>query len=124
MFELRVSRRAAYRRNMVDLPGYATCAVFAVAGALCWAPAAAADPSAFGGRAADTVVADLQAQGYNVSINWVTGFDTKPLSDCRVTHVNNPGNIAPTEGTFTTVYVDVACPNGDDGGFRFGAGLG
>ncbi|KQY07321.1 hypothetical protein ASD37_14875 [Mycobacterium sp. Root135] len=109
---------------MVDMPRYGVWAAFAVAGALCWAPAAAADPSAFGGRPADTVVADLQAQGYNVSINWVTGYDTKPLSDCRVTGINNPGDIAPTEGTFTTVYVDVACPNGDDGGFRFGAGLG
>ena len=109
---------------MVDVPRYCVWAVFAVAGALCWAPAAAADPSAFSGRSADTVVADLQAQGYNVSINWVTGFDTKPLSDCRVTNVNNPGGLAPTAGTFTTVYVDVACPNGDDGGFRFGAGIG
>ncbi|OPX05932.1 hypothetical protein [Mycobacterium sp. AT1] len=109
---------------MVDLPRYGVWAAFAVAGALGCAPAAAADPSSYSGRAADTVVADLQAQGYNVSINWVTGFDTKPLSDCRVTGVNNPGDIAPTDGTFTTVYVDVACPNGDDGGFRFGAGLG
>ena len=108
---------------MIDLPRY-VAAVLAAGCALCCAPAAATDPSSFSGRAADTVVADLQAQGYNVSINWVTGFDTKPLSDCRVTGVNNPGDIAPTEGTFTTVYIDVACPNGDDGGFRFGAGIG
>jgi hypothetical protein len=124
MRELRESRCGAYRRRMVDVPRYCVWAAFAVAGALGSAPAAAADPSSFSGRAADTVVADLQAQGYNVSINWVTGFDTKPLSTCRVTGVNNPGDIAPTEGTFTTVYVDVACPNGDDDGFRFGAGIG
>ncbi|KAA0097690.1 hypothetical protein CIW49_17780 [Mycolicibacterium sp. P1-18] len=97
---------------------------FAVAGLLGCAPLAAATPSSLSGRPADAVVADLQAQGYNVQINWTTGFDTKPLSDCRVTGVNNPGDIAPTEGTFTTVYVDVACPNGDDGGFGFGAGIG
>lgn len=109
---------------MLDVPRCGVLAVFAVAGALGCAPAAAADPSSFSGRPADTVVADLQAQGFDVSINWVTGFDTKPLSDCWVTQVNNPGDIAPTEGTFTTVYVDVACPNGDDDGFRFGAGIG
>ena len=61
-----------------------------------------------------------------MQINWVNGFDTKPLSDCSVTGVNNPGDMTPTEGTFTTVYVDVACPNGDGdrGSFDFGVGIG
>ena len=85
------------------------------------APLAAAEPS---GQQASTTIDDLQAQGYNVQINWVNGFDTKPLSQCWVTGVNNPGETAPTPGTFTTVYVDVACPNGDDGGFGFTAGIG
>ncbi|HYO05066.1 MAG TPA: hypothetical protein VET27_25670 [Mycobacterium sp.] len=88
-------------------------------------PLAAADPSSSGnGRAASAIIDDLQAQGYNVQINWVNGFDTKPLSQCWVTGVNNPGNMAPTDGTFVTVYVDVVCPNGDDGGFNFGVGIG
>ncbi|MBJ7340355.1 hypothetical protein [Mycolicibacterium sp.] len=86
-------------------------------------PVAAADPSVSGGSAS-TVVDDLESQGYNVQINWVNGFDTKPLAQCWVTRVNNPGDIAPTEGTFTTVYVDVACPNGDGGGGDFGVGVG
>jgi hypothetical protein len=103
---------------------YGVLTAFAVAGALGCAPVADADPSSLAGQPADTAVADLQAQGYNVQINWVTGFDTKPLSDCRVTGVDDPGHLAPTDGTFTTVYVDVACPNGDDGGFGFGAGIG
>ena len=42
------------------------------------------------------VIADLEAQGYNVVINWLTGYDTKPLTRCRVTQINNPGNVAPT----------------------------
>jgi hypothetical protein len=109
---------------MLESSRYGVSILFAAAVALGCAPAAAADPSSLAGQPADTAVADLQAQGYNVQINWVTGFDTKPLSDCRVTGVNDPGDTAPTEGTFTTVYVDVACPNGDDGGFGFGAGIG
>jgi hypothetical protein len=91
-----------------------------------WVPTAGADP--FGpvsaSQPADVVIHDLQAQGYNVQINWVTGFDTKPLSECRVTGVNDPGDTPPTPGTFTTVYVDVACPNGDDDGFDFDFGFG
>jgi hypothetical protein len=43
----------------------------------------------------------MQAQGYNVESKWVNGFDTKPLLEA-----------------------DVACPNGDDDGFGFRAGIG
>jgi hypothetical protein len=90
---------------------------------------AAADPFfppvGTGGRAADVTIDDLEAQGYDVRINWTTGYDTKPLSECWVTAVNNPSHEAPTEGSFTVVYVDVACPNGDDGsGFTGGVGVG
>ncbi|ORA38308.1 hypothetical protein BST13_06040 [Mycobacterium aquaticum] len=62
---------------------------------------------------ADDVISDLEAQGYTVQINWTNGFDTKPLSECWVTGVNNPSNQKPGPGTFVTVYVDVACPNHD-----------
>lgn len=86
-------------------------------------PPAVADPLP-SGQSAQTVVDDLQAQGFNVQINWLTGYDTKPLSRCKVARINNPGNIAPSENSFTTVYVDVTCPNGDDGGFEFGVGVG
>jgi hypothetical protein len=91
------------------------------------APLAAADPfpPVGSGQSASAAIDDLQAEGYDVRINWTTGYDTKPLSECWVTGVNNPSHEAPTEGTFTTVYVDVACPNGDDGsGFTGGVGIG
>lgn len=62
---------------------------------------------------ADDVISELESQGYTVHINWTNGFDTKPLSECSVTGVNNPSNQEPGPGTFVTVYVDVACPNHD-----------
>ncbi len=76
-------------------------------------------------QSADTVIDDLKDQGYNVVINWTTGYDTKPLDQCWVTNVNNPGDQPPGPDTFTTVYVDVACSNHDDqGGFTGGIGIG
>ena len=79
------------------------------------APLAVADPEVdtVGGSASD-VIDDLKAQGYNVNINWTNGFNTKPLSECWVTGVNNPGDETPSKTTFVTVYVDVMCPNHDD----------
>jgi hypothetical protein len=80
-------------------------------GAVSLAAQATADPS---GESAQAVIDDLKAEGYNVEINWLTGYDTVPLSVCTVTNVNNPGDSAPHAGTFTTVYVDVSCPNHQD----------
>jgi hypothetical protein len=78
------------------------------------APMAMADPALnVDGRPASAVVDDLKAQGYNVEINWVNGFDTKPLSLCWVTNINDPGGPPPSTTSFTTVYVDVMCPNHD-----------
>jgi hypothetical protein len=37
------------------------------------------------------VIDDLKAEGYDVQINWLTGFDTEPVSVCIVTNVNTPG---------------------------------
>ena len=55
----------------------------ALVGAL---PVAAASPFAQNTQeGAAGVIADLEAQGYNVVINWLTGYDTKPLTRCRVT---------------------------------------
>jgi hypothetical protein len=89
-------------------------------------PVAAADP--FGpphtGGGAAAVIDDLKTQGYNVQINWTNGFDTKPLDECWVTSINNPGDEPPSPDTFVTVYVDVVCPNHDDGGFTGGVGIG
>jgi hypothetical protein len=91
------------------------------------AAATALAPEA-GAQSASAVIAGLKAQGYNVMINWTTGYDTKPLSQCWVTSINNPGDLPPSRDTFVTVYVDVACPNhdydySDDGGFGIGFGF-
>lgn len=76
---------------------------------------------------ADRAISDLQAQGYLVQINWVNGFDTKPLSQCTVTKVDNPDRSGAPPQPGATLYVDVTCPNHDyaDGGsFGFGIGVG
>ncbi len=80
------------------------------------APVAAADP---GSESARAVIDDLTEQGYNVEINWVSGVSSVPLSQCSVNGIHNPDHSAGPPTTFTTVYVDVSCPNHDDGG-RFG----
>ena len=85
-------------------------AMAAVIGALMLAGSAAADP----GESADSVIGHLKAQGYNVVINWLNGYDTVPLWACTVQDVNNPNDSPPPPGTFTTVYVDVSCPNHQD----------
>lgn len=78
-----------------------------------------------GAVGADAVIADLEAQGYMVRINWVSGFDTKPLSSCTVVAVNNPDHSGAPPQPGDVIYVDVQCPNhidGDSGG-DFGVGL-
>ncbi len=87
-----------------------TATAFLFCGATVCAGTAAADP-AYVNASAQSVVDQLEAEGYNVVINWLTGFDTKPLSVCWVTHINNPDWADPAPGVFSTVYVDVACPN-------------
>ena len=76
------------------------------AAALGLAGVAAAAPT--GGSSAGDTVKSLQAQGYKVQLNWSA---TGPLSQCIVNGVHGEpaGRIDPTQ--FTTVYVDVNCPN-------------
>ncbi|TRW88802.1 hypothetical protein FK535_00500 [Mycolicibacterium sp. 018/SC-01/001] len=84
------------------------------------APTAAADPGS-----AKAVIDELENQGYDVAINWVSGVSSRPLSECRSLGVHNPDLTGPPPTTFTTVYVDVSCPNDhDDGGVRIDGGLG
>ena len=73
-----------------------------------------------GGSASDTI-ADLEAQGYNVQINWVRGDPSTPLSQCTVSAIHNPDRSPDPQHSFTTVYVDVACPDND---YSFGFGFG
>jgi hypothetical protein len=72
-------------------------------------PAAAAPKG--GGNAAD-VVKELQADGYNVQIN---GSVTDPLSTCVTTAAHGgpaaAGSPDPQAASFTSVYVDVSCPD-------------
>jgi hypothetical protein len=85
----------------------------AVIGAMMFAPAAPAEPVDTG-ESAQSVIDNLKAEGYNVVINWLTGYDTESLSVCTVEGVNNPDDSASPAGTFATVYVDVSCPNHPD----------
>lgn len=94
---------------------------------LALAPTAAADPlwPSAGDQSASATIEDLEAQGYNVQINWVNGGSIQPLSQCSVPAIHNPNRSGEPPATFTTVYVDVSCPDySDDSGFGFGFGLG
>ena len=55
----------------------------AVIGAMMFAPAAPAEPVDTG-ESAQSVIDNLKAEGYNVVINWLTGYDTVPLAVCTV----------------------------------------
>ena len=91
-------------------------------------PVAEAEPvPSYAGQSATAVIDELQAQGYDVRINYLNG-NAKGLERCRVADVNDPNSSPPAPGAFTTVYVDVECSNhndGDgDGGFTFGGSIG
>jgi hypothetical protein len=90
------------------------------------APCATAEPvwPVAGAESARATIDDLEAQGYDVRINWVSGVSSVPLSWCKVTGINNPNHSPPSENTFETVYVDVSCPNPDDDGGWGGVGVG
>ena len=83
-----------------------TAAAVGLAGAALAAPTG-------GGNAADAVK-ELQTEGYNVQIN---GSATDPLSTCVTTGVHGvPATGIPSGPRlapipFTTVYVDVSCPD-------------
>jgi hypothetical protein len=85
----------------------------AFGGAVTVAAPATAEPED-SGASAQSVIDGLKADGYNVVINWLTGYDTEPLSVCTASDVNNPNDAKPAAGTFATVYVDVSCPNRQD----------
>jgi hypothetical protein len=96
------------------------------AASIALAPIAAADwiPPVAGDESASATIADLEAEGYDVAINWVRGYNTVPLSECSVTAIHNPDSSPDSQNTLTTVYVDVSCPNDDSNGFGFGIGFG
>src|SRR5206468_1169001 len=83
----------------------------AAAASIAAAPIASADPGfpTAGTESASATVTDLEAQGYDVVINYPQGHPNVPLSECRVNTINNPSHMTPA--TESTVYVDVLCPN-------------
>jgi hypothetical protein len=103
-----------------------TSLVIVAAAWLAAAPVAGADPiePEAGSESARATIDELRSQGYNVEINWVSGVSSIPLSLCSVTGINNPDNSPAPPTTFTTVYVDVSCPNHEDSGFRIDGGIG
>jgi hypothetical protein len=90
------------------------------------APGATAEPvwPVAGAESASATIEDLEAQGYDVRINWVSGVSSVPLSWCKVSAIHNPNHSPPSENTFETVYVDVSCPNPDDDWGWGGVGVG
>ena len=85
----------------------------ATAASIALAPVVAAEPAfpTAGSESASATVMDLEAQGFDVVINWLQGHPNVPLSECRVNEINNPSHMAADPSTLSTVYVDVACPN-------------
>jgi hypothetical protein len=100
--------------------------LLAVSVSLAAAPVATAEPvwPVAGAESASATIDDLEAQGYDVRINWVSGVSSVPLQWCKVTAINNPNHSPPSENTFETVYVDVSCPNPDDDWGWGGIGVG
>lgn len=86
-----------------------TCAAVAmITAAVGFAGVAGAAPTG-GGNAMD-VVRQLRADGYAVQIN---GSTPVPLSQCTTTGVHGVPNMLDSQDrpeSFTTVYVDVSCP--------------
>ena len=111
--------------------GWIAVGTATAAASIALAPITAADPvwPVAGAESASATIDDLQAQGYDVQINWVSGYSQAPLWVCRVSDIHNPdrsGN-GPDPATLTTVYVDVVCPSDDrdwSGGVGIGVGLG
>ena len=107
-------------------PRYFAALLVAAAASITVAPIAAADPiwPVAGAESASATIEDLEAEGYNVAINWVNGYNTVPLSQCTVNAIHNPDRSPDSQNTFTTVYVDVECPDSNHSGFGFGFGFG
>jgi hypothetical protein len=78
------------------------------------APIAAAETPTLpvpGAGPASEAIQDLQADGFNVMINWLEGHPNVPLSECQVNAIHDPNNSPVGPSTFQTIYVDETCPN-------------
>jgi hypothetical protein len=88
-----------------------TTAAFGALAAAALGLAGAATAAPLGGSSAADAISTLKAEGYNVQLN--EPISNAPLSECTVTGVHglpsnsdSVGHVTP----FTTVYVDVNCP--------------
>jgi hypothetical protein len=114
---------------VAQIPKWVASTLLVAAASTALPPVAAAEPvdPVAGSESAQAVIDDLSAQGYNVEINWVSGVSSVPLSQCSVNGIHNPDHSVGPPTTFTTVYVDVSCPNHDDGDrfvLEVGVGIG
>ena len=73
----------------------------ALAAAVACPPVAAAEPvwPVAGAEDAQATIDDLQAQGYDTQINWVSGLPSVQLYRCKVTAIHNPNHSPPTGHT-------------------------
>jgi hypothetical protein len=73
------------------------------------APRAAADePNPPVGQSPVEAIHYLKGEGYNVAINWTTGYPDVPLDECTLVAIHNPDGAGPKQNT--TVYLDISCP--------------
>src|ERR1700739_2776935 len=96
--------------------GVILIATGAAVASIATAPITAAEPVwPFGGaEPADATSEDLEAQGYTVQINWVSGYPTVPLYECWVDDIHNPNGTGPPKpNTLAIVWVDIGCPSND-----------
>jgi hypothetical protein len=94
-------------------PRYFTPLLVAAGTAIAVGPIAAADPvwPVAGNQPASDIVEELAAQGYDIQVNWVTGYPTVPLSWCWVDAIHNPDGPPTREKPLAIVYVDIGCPS-------------
>ena len=91
---------------------FAPLLVAAGIGAIAVVPIAAADPvgPVPGNQSAADTISELQAQGYALQINWVTGYPNGPLSECWVDAIHDPDGPPTSQNTLAIVHVDIGCP--------------
>jgi hypothetical protein len=71
----------------------------AVGGAAALSAPATAEPEDTG-ASAQSVIDGLKADGYNVEINWLTGYETEPLSVCTSATSTTPTIRPPPRGSW------------------------
>ncbi len=86
---------------MSIIVGLQAATVIASAAPLVFPSVASAEPvwPVAGVESASDTIDDLEAQGYDVQVNWVSGLPSVPLNRCKVTAIHNANHSPPSEGT-------------------------